>query len=101
MNKFILISIAVILVIGVYLYIYVLPPYMQPECIPVNQVGLSPEGLLEVPECCGDASSYMNIKFNEDSGECEVTRQTYICIECGDGICDGIEDHCNCPYDCD
>ena len=99
MNKNVLIIIIIAAVAGIYLYFYILPPYMQPECIPVGQVGLSPEGLIDVPDCC-EGSSYMNINFNAESGECEVTRGTFICIECGDGICEGLEDHCNCPYDC-
>lgn len=52
--------------------------------------------------CCPGLKLLSASCFNED-GSCseEICMSGYpACSNCGDGICKGIEDKCNCPSDC-
>ncbi|MFH1505962.1 MAG: hypothetical protein ABIE94_03140 [archaeon] len=68
----------------------------------------SPEGGEYQIECCSGLIGWLFGTDNRISlgGECYETNMETgdpvgLCIACGDGTCDGIEDVCNCPEDCD
>lgn len=59
-------------------------------------------------KCCGNlkavlALTIVNNKSASDYGErCLVSGAggTFLCTKCGNGVCEKIENVCNCPEDC-
>ena len=55
-----------------------------------------------IPKCCDGLKKMVKLKYN---GECTIYAAPSAsgpCSNCGNGICDELnnEDECNCPEDC-
>jgi hypothetical protein len=52
-------------------------------------------------ECCGDLNK-INSMFADKTGECKWGAEAPFCTssECGNEICESVENSCNCPEDC-
>lgn len=69
----------------------------------------APEGdgynvkVLDLTPCCEGLTAVNTSLEPDDDGVCqEVTiNPARVCIACGDGTCDGAENTCNCPDDCE
>lgn len=73
------------------------PGVVLPPCTPAGS-SYTTDGLNGSPtddRCCEGLTSRRP--------ECRGTHppQVWHCTACGDGVCDEVEAHCNCPEDCD
>ncbi|MFH1501143.1 MAG: hypothetical protein ABIE22_04335 [archaeon] len=58
----------------------------------------------DLKECCDGLQEVANIPDADTNQECEnyLNMEGFgsICVECGNGICEGWENRCNCALDC-
>lgn len=82
-------------------------PDCPPKCI---ETGETYYGNQHDETCCSGVSSAPLFQMTDDtvpctSGEecpqpCEEIEDNWVCTDCHDGECDGVEDYCLCPNDC-
>lgn len=60
------------------------------ECVSDNEV------------CCGNLTTIASIGIHDNAceGDFSICDGGSMCSNCGDGICSGSENNCNCPQDC-
>lgn len=64
-------------------------------CTALNQV--VPTG----GSCCtGLSAVYRDMMTPNVQGVCTPSSNMFVCTYCGNGTCDTLENHCNCPADC-
>jgi hypothetical protein len=69
--------------------------YVSFPCLEGGEVGLQEPGY----ECCNNFTASSQVR-DEETGGCKTNYLTFVCIQCGNGICGLGETTCNCASDC-
>ena len=60
--------------------------------------GCGPHGAAGWDSCCAGLEARCGAVL--PGGGCDLSAASPMCLPCGDGVCQKLENHCNCPEDC-
>lgn len=91
--------IVLLLVLSIIAGVFILYEYDRLTCA---QEGEHLSDTNALPDVCCSGLNVLASMFVDETGQCQLGAEAPICVstDCGDGICQGKENHCNCQDDC-